>query len=385
MDGSNVSGIGRGTKLWFNQFPTMGGLAEGNGFTSSPHQAGNDTFADVEMAGQSVHSGQDVERVPVTILSDLVKQIGTSIGENIVSCLKSIPASDVSMAQLATANLSKVNLTVSHDSYEPHFFKGDNTDRLSVSEWEESIRVYLCKRGIVLCDRVEEVLGKLRGRARDVVTIGLRSRPSVDLKSGPQPVFDILRQHFDDSVTSFMPLADFYDTKPHSTETAVDYWIRLNKAMDSAVEGLKRQGKTLDNPSREVTVMFITHCPDTELSLVFSCKPLEEWTAADVQVRLDEHHRKKRLQQRQSTCPADSLQPAQATRVLHSHVQSAESSPAPQTSAPSRTLQTEGQSLEHVITLLERLLQRETSQRSRPSRAATSSCARSRGPCVIWR
>ena len=105
-----------------------------------------------------------------------------------------------------------------------------------------------------------------------MVTIGLRSRPSLDLKSGPQPVFDILWQHFSDSVTSFMPLADFYDTKPQPTETAVDYWIRLNKAIDTAVDGLKRQGKTLDNPSREVTVMFITHCPDTELSLVFGCK-----------------------------------------------------------------------------------------------------------------
>ena len=149
-----------------------------------------------------------------------------------------------------------------------------------------------------------------------MVTIGLRSQPSLDVKSGPQPVFDILKQHFSDSVTSFMPLADFYDTKPRTTETAVDYWIRLNKAIDMAVEGLKRQGKTLDNPSREVTVMFITHCPDTELSLVFSCKPLEEWTATDVQVRLDEHHRKRRLQQRQSSCLADSLQTTQATRVL---------------------------------------------------------------------
>lgn len=42
-----------------------------------------------------------------------------------------------------------------------------------------------------------------------------------------------------------MPLADFYDTKPSVTETAGDYWIRLNKAIDTAVEGLKRQGKTL--------------------------------------------------------------------------------------------------------------------------------------------
>lgn len=67
-------------------------------------------------------------------------------------------------------------------------------------------------------------------------------------------MFDILKQHFGDSVTSFMPLANFYDTKPCPTETAVDYWIRLNKAIDIAMEGLQKQGKTLDNPSCEVTV-----------------------------------------------------------------------------------------------------------------------------------
>lgn len=151
--------------------------------------------------------------------------------------------------------------------------------------------------------------------------------------------------------------------------------------------------------------MFITHCPDTELSLAFSCKPLEEWTATDVQVRLDEHHRKRRLQQHlssnlagdlqttratgilhshaQSTSPAGIPQSALAAKVLPSHVQSAESPPALQTNAASRMIQTEGQSLEHVISLLEWLLQREALQHSRPPRSGTGSRNRSRGPCAI--
>ena len=117
-----------------------------------------------------------------------------------------------------------------------------------------------------------------------VVRVGLRSCPSLVIRLGPQPIFDILKQHFSESVTYFMPLADTYDTKPLPTESAVDYWIRLNKALDTAKDRLKRQGKTLDDSSREVTVMFITHCPDRELSLVFSCMPLEVWTAMDLQV-----------------------------------------------------------------------------------------------------
>lgn len=36
--------------------------------------------------------GQDGEHVSVHVLSDLVKKIGNSIGENIVSCLKSVTA-----------------------------------------------------------------------------------------------------------------------------------------------------------------------------------------------------------------------------------------------------------------------------------------------------
>lgn len=137
------------------------------------------------------------------------------------------------------------------------------------------------------------------------------------------------------------------------------------------MDGLKRHGKTLDNPAREVTVTFITHCPDPELSLVFSCKPLEEWTATDVQVRLDEHHRKWRLEQLQSAGPADCLQPAQAEEVIRSHVQTTDSPYSLLPHTAGRPFPNESQSFEHVIPLLERLLHRESSQSSRPPRSGT--------------
>lgn len=101
--------------------------------TSTPHHAKlnqtncNDTYtsADVRSGDPSVFSvGQEVEHVSVNVLSDLVKQVGISIGENIVSCLKCIPASDASVARSTIADLSKVSLTVSHHSYEPHPFRG---------------------------------------------------------------------------------------------------------------------------------------------------------------------------------------------------------------------------------------------------------------------
>jgi hypothetical protein len=37
--------------------------------------------------------------------------------------------------------------------------------------------------------------------------------------------------------------------------------------------------------------MFIRHCPNAELSLIFKCKPLQQWTTADVHERLDDYRR----------------------------------------------------------------------------------------------
>lgn len=50
-----------------------------------------------------------------------------------------------------------------------------------------------------LTDQAEAVLSRLQGRARDVVKVG---PPTLNLQLGPQPIFDILKQHSSDSVTS---------------------------------------------------------------------------------------------------------------------------------------------------------------------------------------
>ncbi|KAJ8404548.1 hypothetical protein AAFF_G00338150 [Aldrovandia affinis] len=161
-----------------------------------------------------------------------------------------------------------------------------------------------------------------------------------------------------------MPLVDFYATHPFHNELPFDYWIRLNKAIDTAEDALKRQGKTLENLAREVTVMFIRHCPDPELALVFKCKPLEEWTAGEVQARLDECQREHRLKQRQPTRLAGGVvSPFRPTGVLHACAQTAEKPAATQPPlVPAQP--TEGQSLEDVIALLEHVLEQGFSQRN---------------------
>lgn len=69
----------------------------------------------------------------------------------------------------------------------------------------------------------------------------------------------------------------------------MDYWIRLNKSIDAADECLRRRGRSVEVPSAEVVMMFVTHCPDPSFAMSFQLKAPEWWTAAEVQERLDSH------------------------------------------------------------------------------------------------
>ena len=100
----------------------------------------------------------------------------------------------------------------------------------------------------------------------------------------------MLTQYFS-STSSCLPLQDFYSTLPNQRENPVDYWLRLNKAADVAEEGLKRQGRPMDNMGGEIAKMFVKHCPDLELASVFKYKQIHEWTTKEVQERVDEYQR----------------------------------------------------------------------------------------------
>ncbi|KAF4097450.1 hypothetical protein G5714_021458 [Onychostoma macrolepis] len=77
----------------------------------------------------------------------------------------------------------------------------------------------------------------------------------------------------------------------------MDYWIRLNKAVDVAEECLKRQGRNLEGPSKDVTMMFVKHCPDPALSAVLKFKTADKWKASEIQERLDDHQTQLKIQQ----------------------------------------------------------------------------------------
>ncbi len=136
-------------------------------------------------------------------------------------------------------------------------------------------------------------MDRLLGRAKDIVRIGIRNSPLVNISRDPDVIYDILRQHFGESISTTTPLADFYSTLPRQLESSLDYWIRLNKTIDLANECLQRQGKRVEDPGHEAAMMFVKHCPEPALYAAFRSKPVEKWTVGEVQEMVDSYHRDK--------------------------------------------------------------------------------------------
>lgn len=333
--------------------------------------------------------------VSIDIMAGIAQQIGHSIGETIVSRLESrTTGSNVGAniggktCSFGDMDRSSLSLVLRSDVREPTDFRGDGSDKCTVREWEELMTVYLRKKSFSVHEQSEEVLSRLRGQARDVVKVSLRSNPSTDLSQGPDPVFDILKQHFTDVAFSGMPLADFCATHPLTGEQPFDYWLRLNRAMEVAEDCAKRQNEKIDNPSRLLTVMFIRHCPDPELSLIFKCKPLQQWTAAEVHERLDEWRRERKLSH-----PAKVLPPVVTTLRQEVSAVMPPTMPAirPITQSPnlvfspvqSPSPQTSTEPIDRVLALLERVLVQRPHQSNRQSGWGNRNSVRASGPCEV--
>ncbi len=233
-------------------------------------------------------------------MADLMKQLGSEIGNQIVANLRSAGQNvqrdyvDAQQPSPQSPDLSNFNLIVRHqDIKEPPTFRGDKTDRCTIGEWQELMQAYLNKKGFSASEHGQEILDKLMGHAKDIVRTCIRNNPLIDVARDPHVIFSILRQHFGDAISSTTPMRDFYETLPKQSESGLEYWIRLNKAVDLADECLKRRGKRVEDPSHEVTMMFVRHCPEPGLYTVLRSKPLESWSASEIQALIDSHHRDK--------------------------------------------------------------------------------------------
>lgn len=134
-------------------------------------------------------------------------------------------------------------------------------------------------------------------------------------------------------------------------------------------------------------MMLIWNCPDPELTLIFKCKPLNEWIAADVQIRLDEYQRENKLLQCKSNVHVSGIVcHAQSTDVLCAHGHGMEKNTAV---APSQETEhcTQDQSLSRMISLLERVLDQGSCQQAtrvnRPQHKVRSGVTKQNVACEV--
>lgn len=295
-----------------------------------------------------------------TDIGALITEIAEKLGQSIAAQLQP-DRSAHSPEQPSEVTLSNVKLVMHSDAREPPIFRGDASDKFTVHEWETLMTMYLKKRAIPVHEHSQEILAKLMGKAGDVVKIKLRNA-SVDHAQNPTVIFDILKQHFSVHTYSNMPLADFYNTLPKPAEDAMEYWIRLNKTMDIAIECLKRQGRRIEDPNHEVSMMFTKHCPDQSLANVFKFKSADKWLASEIQERLDEH-----MQDKKSRASVKSAQPDTVKCKAHSQCQApfVDSGPEPrptssmQSSVPS-AVSADNDYMKSLVGLLDRLVMQQS-------------------------
>ena len=279
--------------------------SRGRGHSVSPSWSPSEQFL-----REDAHTSTPMnDSIAMQHLTDMVGRLGEQIGNSIVAKLFSsgftdrTHTPDTLMADKpATADTTQQNNTdpteqnttqvVVHvkTEREPVTFRGNSSDKYSVQEWVTMTKAHLRKQPYTTAERADEIQGRLLGKARDVVKVALRSDDTLDVRQNPDIIYDILMRYFSQSSSS-LPLQDFYTTLPKPKENPVDYWIRLNKAADTADEGLRRLGRRMENISGEVAQMFAKHCPDPQLSSIFKCKPVSEWSSKDIQLRIDEYQR----------------------------------------------------------------------------------------------
>ncbi|KAK0142420.1 hypothetical protein N1851_019864 [Merluccius polli] len=261
----------------------------------------------------------------------LITQLAEKLGESITAQLQADrTANSTSTPQPTETTLPNVSVVLQSAAKEPPLFRGDGSDKFTVGEWENLMTLYLKRRAIPVHEQSQEILAKLMGKAGDVVRVKLRNT-SINHVTHPHVIFDTLKQHFSELSYSSMPLADFYNTLPTPGEDAMEYWVRLNKTVDVADECLKRQGRSIDDPGHEVSMMFIKHCPDQSLYSVFKFKSADKWSTCEIQDRLDEHMQDKKTR----TAAARPLKPSVVEHRAHScHVPMLEEAPFLDTAAP---------------------------------------------------
>lgn len=370
--------------------PAVGVVVEG----SSPLASDSDT-AHAEQSSPPTHQppststpldNQDV----LSQMGDIVQNIGQQLADSILMHLNkfspvaplstpSVPGASHTPAQGSVlGSASQLHVVSQRKVRDPPTFRGDNSDNVTLEEWIELMQSFIKRGGLPVEEQGEEIVIHLRGRAKDVVKVGIKSSGG-DIRRNPDSIYSLLRKHFCCRQFSPLPLQDFYTTLPEPQEDPYDYWLRLNHAADVAAECLKEQGKQQDSLSIEVTRMFIRNCPSSDLAVTFRSKTIDKWSASEVQEILNEYHSEKSIR-------AVSTKKERAVEKTVAVNRMEVSSPAPlPVQSPPQSTPTDQSAMERMIDMLEKVLK--SNARSRPARRGTSDFPRIQGldgkPCLV--
>jgi len=310
--GTPVSvGRGRGLLATPVPFPDISyGL--GLGANASPDQKANEDTDRVNC--NNSESTQPISTSTPVLTSDMmsqmgsiVQQVGLQLADSILEHLNLRSQTDVTPRQShnspngrymtdqsSASSASQIQVVRQREVKDPPIFRGNASDTVTLDEWVELMKNFIRKGLLPTEEQGEEILMHLRGKAKDVVKVGMLSS-GLNVNTDPDAIYTILRKHFSCQQYSPIPLQDFYTTLPEPQEDPFDYWLRLNRTADITAECLRQQGKVLDNQLIEVTRMFIRNCPSSDLALTFRSKTIDKWTAYEVQEILNEYHSEKSL------------------------------------------------------------------------------------------
>lgn len=154
----------------------------------------------------------------VSQMGDVIQLVGQRVAQSILTQLS--PSASTPLPAPTATSFHAVSSTsavdaapvqfVSHRKVkDPPCFRGDGSDLISVREWEDLMRAFIKLGSLRSEEQAEEILVHLRGKAKDVVQVGIRNGV-VDVTRDPEAIYGILRRHFDSAQCSPRPLADFY-------------------------------------------------------------------------------------------------------------------------------------------------------------------------------
>nr|XP_005753425.1 PREDICTED: uncharacterized protein LOC102210120 [Pundamilia nyererei] len=266
----------------------------------------------------------------VNQMGDVIQLVGHMVAQSILTQLS--PSASTPLPAPTATSFHAVSSTsavdaapvqfVSHRKLkDPPCFRGDGSDLISVTEWEDLMRAFIKLGSLRSEEQAEEILVHLRGKAKDVVQVGIRNSV-VDATGDPEAIYGILRRHFDSAQCSPLPLADFYTTLPEKGESAFDYWLRLHRAVD------------------------LLNCPSPELAMIFRSKTIDKWTVHEVQEILCESHSEGTLNSSSMTTGRVAMNAQQISAAL----------PAQPTEKHIQPQSTDLATLERLIGMLEKVL-----------------------------